>query len=97
MLNWRMAWELAQGNLNHADASAVKVYGTEFYGEAYRALMEVLGEASMLRMGSPGAVLEGYLEDVYRWATVFTFGGGVNEVQREIIAVAGLGLPRGKR
>jgi hypothetical protein len=39
-------------------------------------------------------VLSGKLEKVYQSALVLTFGGGVNEVQREIIATAGLGLPR---
>ena len=56
-----------------------------------------MGSAGALREGSPGAVLRGRLEHMYRHAFVLTFGGGVNEVQREIIAIAGLGLPRAKR
>jgi 3-oxocholest-4-en-26-oyl-CoA dehydrogenase alpha subunit len=94
LLNWRLAWELTKGILNPADASAVKVYGTELFIEIYRAIMEVLGEAGTLKDGSPGAVLGNRVELMYRWAYVVTFGGGVNEVQREIIATAGLGMPR---
>jgi 3-oxocholest-4-en-26-oyl-CoA dehydrogenase alpha subunit len=94
LLNWRLAWELTKGILNPADASAVKVYGTELFVEVYRAMMEVLGEGGMLKEGSPGAVLSGRVELMYRWAYVVTFGGGVNEIQREIIATAGLGMPR---
>ena len=94
LLNWRLAWELTKGILNPADASAVKVYGTELFVEVYRAVMEVLGEAGTLKAGSPGAVLGNRVELMYRWAYVVTFGGGVNEVQREIIATAGLGMPR---
>ena len=94
LLNWRLAWELTKGILNPADASAVKVYGTELFIEVYRAIMEVLGEAGTLKAGSPGAVLGNRVELMYRWAYVVTFGGGVNEVQREIIATAGLGMPR---
>ncbi len=94
LLNWRLAWELTKGILNAADASAVKVYGTELFVEVYRAIMEVLGEAGTLKAGSPGAVLGNHVELMYRWAYVVTFGGGVNEVQREIIATAGLGMPR---
>jgi 3-oxocholest-4-en-26-oyl-CoA dehydrogenase alpha subunit len=94
LLNWRLAWELTKGILNPADASAVKVYGTELFVEVYRAIMEVLGEAGTLKPGSPGAELGGHVELMYRWAYVVTFGGGVNEVQREIIATAGLGMPR---
>jgi alkylation response protein AidB-like acyl-CoA dehydrogenase len=97
LLNWRLAWELTQQELNAADASTVKVYGTELFVEVYHALMEVIGEASVLKAGSPGAVLAGRIEQMYRWAYVVTFGGGVNEVQREIIATAGLGMPRGGR
>jgi alkylation response protein AidB-like acyl-CoA dehydrogenase len=75
----------------------VKVYGSELFVEAYRSLMEVLGEAGTLKEGSPGAALQGKVELIYRWSYVVTFGGGVNEVQREIIATAGLGMPRGAR
>jgi alkylation response protein AidB-like acyl-CoA dehydrogenase len=97
LLNWRLAWELTRDELNAADASTVKVYGSELFVEVYRALMEVLGDASVIKEGSPGAVLAGRIEQMYRWAYVVTFGGGVNEVQREIIATAGLGMPRGAR
>ena len=41
--------------------------------------------------------LGGRVEIMYRWAYVVTFGGGVNEVQRDIIATAGLGMPRSGR
>lgn len=97
LLNWRLAWELTQDRLNPADASAVKIYGSEAFVETYRALMEVMGAAGTLKDGSPGAILSGKIERTWRWALVLTFGGGVNEVQREIIAQAGLGLPRSRR
>lgn len=60
-------------------------------------LLEVLGAPGYLVEGSPGAVLRGALERVYRAAPVGPFGGGVNEVQREIVAMAGLGMPRAPR
>jgi alkylation response protein AidB-like acyl-CoA dehydrogenase len=43
------------------------------------------------------AVLRGRLERAYRSSLILTFGGGTNEVQRDIIAFAGLGLPAAKR
>ena len=49
----------------------------------------------MLRAQSPGAVLRGEIEMQYRACQINTFGGGVNEVQRQIVAMMGLGLPRG--
>ncbi len=83
--------------LNPADASATKVFGTEFFTEAYRLLMEVMGANAMVRNGSPGAMLAGRIERAYRGTLILTFGGGTNEVQRDIIAMVGLGLPRAPR
>ena len=77
-----------------AHASAVKVYGTEAVIEAYRLMLDVLGTAGSLRAGSPGAVLQGELELNYRACQINTFGGGVNEIQREIVSMAGLHMPR---
>jgi alkylation response protein AidB-like acyl-CoA dehydrogenase len=65
--------------------------------ECYRLLLEITGSAGTLRRGQPGALFDGLLEHAYRAAGVYTFGGGVNEVQRDIIAMAGLGLPRARR
>ncbi|MEK8142035.1 acyl-CoA dehydrogenase family protein [Streptomyces sp. M10(2022)] len=79
------------------DASAVKVYGSEARRDAYAWLMEVVGSAGPLKEGSAGTVLHGELERGYRSAVIFTFGGGNNEIQREIISWIGLGMPRVRR
>ena len=52
LINWKVA---AAGGANPADASATKVFGTEFYTEAYRLLMEILGPNALPARGSPGA------------------------------------------
>jgi alkylation response protein AidB-like acyl-CoA dehydrogenase len=96
LLNWQQAWSMTRGTLNYAEASAVKVYGSEFYVQAYRLLLEVMGEVGALKAGSPGAVLKGRVERMYRATLILTFGGGTNEVQRDIIAMAGLGMPRAR-
>ncbi len=96
LMQWKLAWSMTQGALHPADASAVKVYATEMYVQAYRKLMEVLGPAGAIQDGSPGAVARGRLERMYRATLILTFGGGTNEVQRDIIAMAGLGLPHYK-
>lgn len=96
LLNWRQCWNISQGGLPPLEASAVKVYGSEMYVWASRALMEILGEAGTLQTGSPGAVLQGRLERYYRSTLVLTFGGGANEIQRDIIAMS-LGLPKASR
>jgi 3-oxocholest-4-en-26-oyl-CoA dehydrogenase alpha subunit len=96
LLNWKVAWGSDKG-LNPADASATKVYGTELALEVYRLLLNVVGQAGYLVEGSPGAVLRGRLENQARSQIIFTFGGGTNEVQRDIIAMIGLGMPRAPR
>jgi alkylation response protein AidB-like acyl-CoA dehydrogenase len=96
LMNWKQAAAMDHGQLNPADASAVKVFGSEFYISGYRALMEVVGSAAILGADSPGSVLQGRLESRYRSSLILTFGGGTNEVQRDIIAMAGLGLPHYK-
>jgi 3-oxocholest-4-en-26-oyl-CoA dehydrogenase alpha subunit len=94
LMNWKQACSIGRGALSPAEASTVKVYGSEFYVEAYKLLLEVLGPAGGLQRGSPGALLKGRLERYYRSLLVLTFGGGTNEVQRDIICMAGLGIPR---
>ena len=96
LFNWKVAWAADKG-LNPADASATKVYGTELALEVYRLLLEVVGQAGYLPEGSAGAVLQGRLEHNARSQTIFTFGGGTNEIQRDIIAMVGLGMPRAPR
>jgi 3-oxocholest-4-en-26-oyl-CoA dehydrogenase alpha subunit len=97
LLNWRIASGGGAKPLGPADASMTKVFGTEFAVEAYRLLTEVLGAAGTVRAGSPGAVLAGRIERAHRGALILTFGGGTNEIQRDIIAAAGLGLPLNRR
>ena len=93
-------WELASSDdaaPSPADASAAKVFGTELATEAYRLLMEVLGTAATLRPDSPGALLRGRVERMHRSCLILTFGGGTNEIQRDIIGMVALGLPRVNR
>ena len=97
LLNWRMACDVAADRLTAAESSAVKVYGTEATIDVYRTLLSVLGPGSYVRPGQPGAVLAGEVERAARGAQVNTFGGGVNEVQRVIVAAAGLGMARQAR
>jgi 3-oxocholest-4-en-26-oyl-CoA dehydrogenase alpha subunit len=91
LVNWRIASSASP--LGPAAASGTKVFGTEFALEACRLLMEVLGAAATVREGSPGAALAGRIERMHRAALILTFGGGTNEVQRDIIATTALRLP----
>ena len=90
LLNWQVA---ATPELSIADASATKVFSSEQAQAIGQSLAEVVG-----RHGDPAdpdtATLMTWLDVQNKRNTVLTFGGGVNEIQRELIATAGLGLPR---
>jgi len=96
LMNYKLAWSAQQRVVHPADASAVKVFGSEFYVEAYRALLECMGPLGTVQEGSPGAILRGRVERNYRNTLILTFGGGTNEIQRDIIAMAALGMPHYK-
>jgi alkylation response protein AidB-like acyl-CoA dehydrogenase len=91
---FKQAWSMSHASLDMAQASAAKIYGSEFFVEAWRLLLEIVGQAGALCRTSEGAVLQGVLEHRYRSGSVLTFGGGTNEVQRDIVAAAGLLMPR---
>ena len=95
LLNWKLA--SAVDDLSPAHASATKIYGSELATEVYRSLMEIVGPNALVAADSPAAVLAGRLERYHRSALVMTFGGGTNEIQRDIIGYVGLGLPAAKR
>ncbi len=97
ILNWKMASNMSKGELGPADSSAVKVFGTEELVHAYHIMLGILGSHGYIRPGSTGAALQGELERAARGAQINTFGGGVNEVQREIVAWLGLKMARGAR
>ncbi len=96
LMNWKQAWSSDHGKSFMGDSSAIKVYGSELNIEAYRAFLEIIGVAGLIQRGSDAAVLQGRIEQSYRSGLILTFGGGTNEVQRDIIAMAGLGLPHYK-
>ncbi|GAA1829941.1 acyl-CoA dehydrogenase family protein [Actinomadura chokoriensis] len=96
ILNWQVAANQDLGWLGAADASATKIYSSERMQEVGRIVGDVLA-----RYGDPGdpetAAFTASLDRLAKGALVLTFGGGVNEIQRELIAMIGLGLPRAPR
>jgi hypothetical protein len=65
--------------------------------EGYQLLMEIVGPVSYLEPDAPGAVLHSRLQSGTRGSIILTFGGGVNEMQRDLISQFTLGLPRADR
>jgi 3-oxocholest-4-en-26-oyl-CoA dehydrogenase alpha subunit len=97
LLNWQLAGAVAEDAVSVADASAVKVFGTETHAVVCRTLFGLLGAAGARRQGDPAAPVDGRADVLTRGAIVNTFGGGVNEVLRDLICTTGLGMPRGSR
>jgi hypothetical protein len=93
LLNWQVAAEPA---LSIADASATKVFSSEQAQQIGQSLAELIGRHGDPADPDTGALMT-WLDVQLKRNTVLTFGGGVNEVQRELIATAGLGLPRAPR
>ena len=96
-MNWQVAWEATQGVLDIGHCSALKVFGSELNMEGYQLLMEILGPISYLEPDAPAAVLKSRLQQGTRGAIILTFGGGVNEMQRDLISQFTLGFPRADR
>jgi 3-oxo-4-pregnene-20-carboxyl-CoA dehydrogenase beta subunit len=90
LLNWQVA---ATAELSVADASATKVFSSEHVLAIGQSLAEAVGRHADAAEPETAALLT-WLDVQLKRNTVLTFGGGVNEVQRELIATAGLGLPR---
>ncbi|MFF4307536.1 acyl-CoA dehydrogenase family protein [Streptomyces sp. NPDC001601] len=97
LLSWRLVGDAGAGRVAPAEASGVKFAGTESAVATYRMCQEIVGEAALVRSGSPGVFEDGELERLNRAAQINTFGGGVSEVQREIVATMRLGMRRGGR
>ncbi len=95
LMNLRVNTTLSSGAVGMGEASAAKVFGTELTQQVARELLDVVGQPG-IRKGD-AAPLQGELETAYRLAVINTFGGGANELQRDIIAMAGLGMPRAPR
>jgi alkylation response protein AidB-like acyl-CoA dehydrogenase len=97
LMNWQVAWEATQGVLDIGHCSALKVYGSQLNMEGYQLLMEILGPVSYLEPDAPGAVLKSRIQQGTRGSIILTFGGGVNEMQRDLISQFTLGFPRADR
>ncbi|MFI0446564.1 acyl-CoA dehydrogenase family protein [Actinomadura sp. 6N118] len=97
LLNAKLATAVDADRLEPAEASAAKVYGSELFGRGRRLLYEVIGLDAGLDGNSPGAIAGGALAKGASSSNVMTFIGGANEIQRDLIAQLGLGLPRAPR
>ena len=94
MLQYKIAWMESVGQMPVSEASMVKTLASDIHIRHAAMEMEILGHYSMLRPGSKWTKLHGILIGRYLHSFVGPFGGGCNEIQRNIIAWMDLGLPK---
>ena len=95
MLSYKIAWMQSQGLVPNREASIGKLFGTEMIQRLMATGLQIMGLYGQLEKGSKWAPLQGRMERGYLLSFNGTIGGGTSEIQRNIIATRGLGLPRG--
>ena len=97
VMDMKLASMVANGEIPVHEASLLKVLSNEFRVTFSGEVLQMLGDIGLVRRESPGAQLDSSddaIERQLRESTILLFGGGSNDVQRDIIATHGLGLPR---
>jgi alkylation response protein AidB-like acyl-CoA dehydrogenase len=96
-----MCFEIAcradNGENTTVDGTILKIWTSELRAKIADAAMSIQGMEGQLDSADPCAPSGGRAEAAYRWAPIHRFGGGANEVLRDIIGQRGLGLPRSAR
>ena len=95
MMCYNVAWMQSQGEVPNKEASITKAFGSEMMTRIYRLGMQLMGPFGQLKPDSKWAPLQGRIENAYLRSGGDTVAAGTSEIQRNIIATRGLGLPRG--
>ena len=94
LLAGRAAWVAASGRLPGIEGAATKLFATEAFQRSVDRLVDVNGPAGIVQAHDV-TELGAFYEYCYRFAPVTTIYGGTSEIQRNLVAQRGLGLPRG--
>ena len=95
MMAYRIAWKQAEGIVPNMEASLLRLLSTQTSQKLARVGMEVMGLKGQLEAGSKYAELQGFISNQYLFAVPYTIESGSQEIQRNVVATRGLGLPRG--
>lgn len=95
LLAYRVAWMQSQGQVPTFEVSIAKVFGGELCQRLANIGMQILGLLGQLPSHSKWAALRGHMAYLYLGSVATTIGAGTSEIQRNMIALMGLGLPRG--
>jgi alkylation response protein AidB-like acyl-CoA dehydrogenase len=94
MLQRRVISEALKGRIPTVQAAMYKLFQSELGQRVANAALDMMGHDGQLKPGVEGAPLNGRFERSYRYTVVDTIGGGTSEIQKNIIARRGLGLPK---
>jgi hypothetical protein len=94
MLSYQVISMQNRGLVPNKESSIAKLYSSELDIRIAGTVLKTLGLYGQLKRGSPYVEFNGRAESAYIYATTSTVGGGTSEIQRNIIASRGLGLPR---
>jgi alkylation response protein AidB-like acyl-CoA dehydrogenase len=96
LLFYKTVWVGTQGLLPTVEGSMAKLFGAEAYNRAFADLLDVLGPRALLESGEADSIADGDIEHSFRYGPFYSIAGGASEIQREIISLRGLGLPRSR-
>ena len=94
MISYRIGYLQSKGEVFNKEASMGKMFGTEMVQRIYSAGMDMLGLYGTLQQGSKWAPLNGRIQKGYLASYSATIAAGTSEIQRNVVATRGLGLPR---
>jgi alkylation response protein AidB-like acyl-CoA dehydrogenase len=94
LFSLRTAWMVEEAQIPNAEASISKIWLSELHERLASCGLGLMGEEGQYRVGTEDAPLSGNFDQIYRAFPPMKFGAGTNEIQRNIIAQRGLGLPR---
>ncbi len=95
LISYNIAWMQGEGLVPNKESSMGKVVGTELQQHLSETGMQMLGLHGQLEPGSKYAPMQGRIEHMHLTNVSETIQAGTSEIQRNIIATRGLGLPRG--
>ena len=95
LIAYNVAYMQGEGLVPNKEASMSKVFGSETVQRVTKACMEVLGMHGFLNRRDKWAPLQGRIQENWMMSFSGTIAAGTSEIQRNVIASRGLGLPRG--
>ncbi|MCX5999557.1 MAG: acyl-CoA dehydrogenase family protein [Chloroflexi bacterium] len=96
MLNYQVAWMISQGKEPNVESAVIKAFGTEHFNRTMGGCLQIMGLYGELQVGSRWAPANGWIQRLSQMNLLQTFGGGTNEVLRDMVATLGLGLMKSR-